>query len=103
LVDGVLERMKRKNKAVWEMLERRPEPNELHYPSLRLGSIPGRHSLFFDSSADSIEITHTARSREGFAFGALRAAQWLCAPLQNGSRRTGFFSVDDMLKDILGL
>jgi len=101
LVEGVLARMARKDTAVWETLERRPEPGELHFPSLRLGSVPGQHSIFLDSPADSIEITHTARSREGFASGALRAAKWLLDPGEAGSRK-GFFTMDDMLKDILG-
>jgi 4-hydroxy-tetrahydrodipicolinate reductase len=96
LVDGVLARIDRKNTAVWETLNRRPDLGELHFPSLRLGSVPGTHSLFFDSPADTVEITHTARSREGFAIGAVRAAEWLA----NGSRR-GFFTMDDMLKDML--
>jgi len=100
LVDGALARMKRKDKAVWETLDRRPLPNELHFPSLRLGSVPGTHSLYFDSPADTIEITHTARTREGFASGAIRAAQWLISG-GTGSRK-GFFTIDDMLKDILG-
>ncbi|MCL2761771.1 MAG: 4-hydroxy-tetrahydrodipicolinate reductase [Treponema sp.] len=98
LVEGALAQMKRKNKAVWEHLDRRPEPNELHFPSLRIGSVPGTHSLFFDSPADTIEITHTARSREGFASGSVRAAEWLLRP---GAPRTGFFTIDDMLADIL--
>jgi 4-hydroxy-tetrahydrodipicolinate reductase len=99
LVEGVLTRIGRKDKAVWETLDRRPEPNELHFPSLRVGSVPGTHSLIFDSPADSIEITHTARSREGFASGAVRAASWL---VNGGSGiRKGFFSIDDMLKEII--
>ena len=100
LVEGVLARIKRKDKAVWETLDRRPEPNELHFPSLRVGSVPGTHSLMFDSPADSIEITHTARSREGFASGAVRAASWLVKG--EAGVRKGFFSIDDMLKDVLG-
>ena len=99
LVEGVIARMKRKNKAVWETLNRRPEPDEIHFPGLRMGSVPGTHSLFFDSTADTIEITHTARSREGFAIGAVRAAQWL-AGSKSGVRK-GFFTIDDMLKEIL--
>jgi 4-hydroxy-tetrahydrodipicolinate reductase len=99
LVKGVLARVKRKDKAVWQTLNRRPEPNELHFPSLRLGSITGKHSLFFDSPEDTIEITHTARSREGFASGALRAAQWLVNAVAGG--RTGFFTIDDMMKDVV--
>jgi len=97
LVEGVLAHIGRKDKAVWETLDRRPEPNELHFPSLRVGSVPGTHSLIFDSPADSIEITHTARSREGFASGAVRAASWLV----NGEAgiRKGFFSIEDMIKN----
>jgi 4-hydroxy-tetrahydrodipicolinate reductase len=101
LVEGTLARIGRKDKAVWETLDRRPLPNELHFPNLRLGSVPGTHSLMFDSPADSIEITHTARSREGFASGAVRAAGWLLNG-ENGIRK-GFFSIDDMLKDVLGI
>ena len=102
LVEGVLERIGRKEKAVWETLDRSPQSGELHFPSLRVGSVPGTHSLFFDSPADTIEITHTARSREGFASGAIRAAQWLITP-GTEDIRTGFFTIDDMLKDILNL
>ena len=96
LVEGVLSRIDRKKKVIWETLNRKPEEDELHYPSLRMGSVPGQHSLFFDSSADTIEITHTARSREGFASGAIRAAQWLAA-----KKRRGIFTIDEMLKDML--
>src|SRR5258707_11798708 len=45
--------------------------------SNRAGTIPGTHEIGFDSGADTITLRHTARSREGFARGALRAAQWL--------------------------
>lgn len=45
--------------------------------SNRAGSIPGTHEIGFDSSADTITLRHSARSREGFARGALHAARWL--------------------------
>lgn len=45
--------------------------------STRAGKIPGIHEIGFDSAADTITLTHTARSREGFARGALKAAQWM--------------------------
>jgi 4-hydroxy-tetrahydrodipicolinate reductase len=45
--------------------------------SNRAGAHPGTHEIGFDSSADTITLRHTARSREGFARGALRAARWL--------------------------
>jgi 4-hydroxy-tetrahydrodipicolinate reductase len=45
--------------------------------SNRAGKIPGTHEIGFDSGADTITLRHTARSREGFARGALKAAQWI--------------------------
>jgi 4-hydroxy-tetrahydrodipicolinate reductase len=96
LVENVLAQMTRKKKAVYGTLERKPEADELHYASLRLGSVPGTHSLFFDSQADTIEITHTARSREGFAAGAVLAAQWLV-----DKKQAGLFTMDDVLTDLL--
>ena len=45
--------------------------------SNRAGTIPGTHEIGFDSGADTITLRHTARNREGFARGALRAAQWV--------------------------
>ena len=47
--------------------------------SNRAGSIPGTHEIGFDSPADTITLRHTARSREGFARGALHAARWLAS------------------------
>ena len=43
----------------------------------RAGAHPGTHEIGFDSAADTITLRHTARSREGFARGALKAAQWI--------------------------
>jgi len=43
----------------------------------RVGAFPGEHEIGFDSAADTIRLTHTARNREGFARGALRAARWV--------------------------
>lgn len=56
----------------------------------RAGKVPGTHEIGFDSAADTITLRHTARSREGFASGALRAAQWV-----NG--KTGFHEFGDVL------
>jgi len=95
LAEGVLSMIDRKTKIVWETMNRKPEAEELHFPSLRMGNVPGTHSLFFDSPADTIEITHTARSREGFASGAVRAAEWLTA-----EKRTGVFTISDMMMDL---
>jgi 4-hydroxy-tetrahydrodipicolinate reductase len=95
LAEGVLLRIDRKKKIVWETMNRKPEDDEIHFPSLRMGNIPGTHSLFFDSQADTIEVTHKARSREGFASGAVRSAQWLIS-----KRRYGVFTIDNMMNDL---
>ena len=66
----------------------------LHVTSTRVGAVPGTHLVLFDSEADSVELVHRARGRQGFALGAIRAAEWLVG-------RRGFFTVDDMLEDML--
>lgn len=56
----------------------------------RAGKVPGTHEIGFDSAADTITLRHTARSREGFARGALRAARWIAG-------RKGFFEFRETL------
>jgi 4-hydroxy-tetrahydrodipicolinate reductase len=63
---------------------------EVNVSSSRAGTHPGTHEIGFDSAADSITLRHTARSREGFARGALMAAQWI-------SGRRGVFEFRDVL------
>lgn len=58
--------------------------------SSRAGKHPGTHEVGFDSAADTITLRHTARSREGFARGALKAAQWI-------EGRKGVYTFDDVL------
>jgi len=53
------------------------------------------HTVLLDSTFDTIEMTHRARSRGGFALGAVRAAEWLAG-------RRGVFEVNDFIQDILG-
>jgi len=103
LMERVLAAMKRKTRVLWgdpSMPGGNTAGNVLpadtvHFASLRQGSVPGTHSLFFDSPADTIEITHTARSREGFASGAVRAAEWLVSV-----KRQGIFTMEDVLKSL---
>jgi 4-hydroxy-tetrahydrodipicolinate reductase len=52
-------------------------PRAIDVSSNRAGAIPGTHEIGFDSAADTITLRHTARSREGFARGALEAARWI--------------------------
>jgi 4-hydroxy-tetrahydrodipicolinate reductase len=58
--------------------------------SNRAGAVPGTHEIGFDSAADTITLRHTARSREGFARGALRAAQWIVG-------KKGFYEFADVV------
>jgi 4-hydroxy-tetrahydrodipicolinate reductase len=62
--------------------------------SSRAGSVPGTHEIGFDSQADTITLRHTARSREGFARGALHAARWLA---EDPSGRGGFREFREIL------
>lgn len=56
----------------------------------RAGNIPGTHRLGFDGPADQILLEHTARSREGFAFGAITAAEWIVG-------KKGFYEFSEIL------
>ena len=62
--------------------------------STRAGYIPGTHRLGFDSAADQIRITHEARSREGFAAGALMASEWIVG-------RKGFYEFSEVFDEII--
>jgi 4-hydroxy-tetrahydrodipicolinate reductase len=59
--------------------------------STRAGTIPGTHTVGFDAASDTIELTHTARDRRGFAAGALLAARWL-------KGREGWYTMQDVLR-----
>jgi 4-hydroxy-tetrahydrodipicolinate reductase len=94
LGEGILANCSRKKRIVTDKLDRRVDPEELHIASVRGGSIPGIHTVLLDSPADSIEITHSARNRGGFALGAVLAAEWLRG-------RTGFFQVEDFIQELI--
>jgi len=64
--------------------------------STRAGHIPGIHRVGFDCTADQVLLVHTARSRAGFAAGALLAARWIVG-------RRGMYAFADVLNDILAL
>jgi len=64
--------------------------DEVFINAKREENVPGTHSVFYDSEVDSIEIKHTAHSREGFALGAIVAAEWLLG-------KKGIFTMKDVL------
>ncbi|WP_183563403.1 4-hydroxy-tetrahydrodipicolinate reductase [Mucilaginibacter sp. SP1R1] len=63
--------------------------NQLLIESLRIDSVPGTHTVIYDSEVDTIEFKHTAHNRNGFALGAVLAAEWI-------HNKKGFYSVDAM-------
>lgn len=79
-----------------ELMTEKLAGKEIPISSTRAGSIPGTHRVGFDSSVDQIMLTHTARSREGFAAGALVAAHWIVG-------RKGVFEFSEVLDGILAL
>jgi 4-hydroxy-tetrahydrodipicolinate reductase len=67
-----------------------PKNNELPITAKRIENVPGTHEITYDSAVDSIQIKHTAHSREGFALGAVVAAEWL-------EHKKGVFTMKDVL------
>ena len=85
LAKGIIENSKYKN---WTL--NNPEVDEIKIDAKRIENVPGTHSIFYDSNVDQIEIKHIAHNREGFALGAVIAAEWI----QN---KKGVFTMKDVL------
>jgi 4-hydroxy-tetrahydrodipicolinate reductase len=77
-----------------ELLAARLPDQNISVASTRAGHIPGTHRVGFDSAADQVTLTHTARSREGFAVGALLAARWI-------QGRRGVYEFSEVMDEIL--
>ncbi len=67
-----------------------PDAHEIAITAKRIGTVPGTHTITYDSVVDSIEIKHTAHNREGFAMGAVIAAEWIIG-------KKGVFTMKDVL------
>ena len=63
--------------------------DQLLIESHRIDSVPGTHTVIYDSEVDTIEFKHTAHNRNGFALGAVLAAEWI-------QDKKGFYTVSDM-------
>ncbi|MCP2029538.1 4-hydroxy-tetrahydrodipicolinate reductase [Flavobacterium sp. HSC-32F16] len=85
LAQGVIQNS---NYAEWTLEE--AKNNQIHIETKRIGEVPGTHTVNYDSVIDSIEIKHTAHNREGFALGAVIAAEWLAG-------KQGVFTMKDVL------
>jgi 4-hydroxy-tetrahydrodipicolinate reductase len=85
LAKGVIE-----NSAYTKWTLDNPKPNEIHIEAKRIENIPGTHTVTYNSVVDSIEIKHTAHNRDGFALGAVIAAEWIVG-------KQGVFNMKDVL------
>lgn len=82
--------------ALGRLLEAAYSDRTVPMTSVRAGYIPGTHSVSFDSEAETISLRHVARSREGFAEGALLAARWIVG-------KTGFYEFRHLVEERLGV
>ena len=93
IAEGIIENNSTKDSWVNELVDGDKsiiaQQNELLIESLRIEEVPGTHTVLYSSEVDQIEFKHTAHSRDGFALGAVVAAEWL----QN---RKGFYQVTEM-------
>jgi 4-hydroxy-tetrahydrodipicolinate reductase len=87
LAEGILENIQEKKTWVNHPTE---SPDKLGIISEREGQVPGTHSIKYDSEVDFIEITHLAKSRKGFALGAVLAAEYSFG-------KKGILSMNDLL------
>ncbi len=77
------------NYSTWT-LENPKEKNQIHIDAKRIENVPGTHTVTYNSTVDIIEIKHTAHNREGFALGAVIAAEWIVG-------KKGVFTMKDVL------
>ncbi len=89
LAEGIIARLQRK--SAWKLANEQPAETEVPVKVYREEDVPGTHKVEYRSSVDTLQISHTAHSREGFASGAVMAAEWL-------QGRSGVFGMADMLQ-----
>ncbi|MDE7473618.1 MAG: 4-hydroxy-tetrahydrodipicolinate reductase [Muribaculaceae bacterium] len=70
------------------------EPDTLLITHERRGEVPGIHTIAWESPVDTITITHDAKSRDGFALGAVMAAEWLAG-------KTGYHTIDQFIQELI--
>ena len=90
LSEALLTSLDRKNRILAVPPDGEIDPEALHVVSLRAGHAFGSHEVGFDGEADKIVLRHEARGRQGFARGAILAAEWILG-------KSGVFTFDDVL------
>ena len=93
LAEGILENLDRKSEWVLVDSQQSTDNSQLGIEALREGKVPGTHIVKYDSAVDSITIKHEAKSREGFALGAVVAAEFLVG------KPAGFYSMADLMNE----
>lgn len=86
LAEGILEQIDRKERWTLETAE---QPTDLPIHAIREGEVPGIHEIVYESEADTISIKHDAKSRAGFALGAVIAAEFTAG-------KKGFLGMNDL-------
>jgi 4-hydroxy-tetrahydrodipicolinate reductase len=89
LAERIMRSMKAKKSWV---LNEDSTPNSIGILAQRQPNVPGTHVVSFSSPIDTIQLSHTAHSRLGFASGAVQAGEWLLG-------KNGVFSMEDLLAD----
>jgi 4-hydroxy-tetrahydrodipicolinate reductase len=96
IAEGIIENLSSKKEWVnaltadgAETADDNVKSDQLLIESFRINSVPGTHTVIYDSEVDTIELKHTAHNRNGFALGAMLAAEWI-------QDKKGFHSVQDM-------
>jgi len=95
IAEGIIENLDSKNNWVNVLTtddkddDENVTANQLLIESMRIDSVPGTHTVIYDSEVDTIEFKHTAHNRNGFALGAVLAAEWI-------HDKKGFYSVEAM-------
>ncbi len=95
LGESLVEGLERKTHLEVETQHQRISDNALHVTSSRAGEVIGMHTVACDSLFDELAFSHQAKNRKGFAFGAVKAAEWL-------PEKKGLFTLDDLLADWVG-
>ena len=95
--EKLLETLDGKDKLIFGNPEGKIGSGELQISSQRVGKTPGVHTVTFDSDADTITLTHSARNRPGFALGAVMAAEWIVK-----TAKRGVLTLDDYLNETFG-
>ena len=96
IAEGIIDNLNRKKEWVNALSAEGNDPgdhnvksDQVLIESFRVNNVPGTHTVIYDSEVDTIEFKHTAHNRNGFALGAVLAAEWI-------QRKKGFFPVEEM-------